>query len=500
MVKFKKCKQTQYNNLKVKDNDTLYFIEDTNVIYKGETLYSNTEFIDKLPEQPLSNHIYITPDGLFHKYDESEWIILNEYKTKLSDDEICNYPVTGEAIKQYINSQLNDSSVQVDAKNVNYDNSKFNYIKSTNVQDVLDEISEITEHIRLSLAKSIGNNDDDTLKDMANELITLKATFATNLREKGLVSASSTDSLKILINRIKEITNMNIIKNTKLNVRRGDTKEIKFNKPVSLDQLCLSLIKYIPGEEGKVFYTCHFDNSDKINFEKNDTIEFSEGTMSQVIKTQNIKCKDISTQLECKNSKVYEAEIDRDLFYKISSIDVDESKDSMSLNITGTNKPTVISGKNNVDLTNVYEISKMDWKTNVGNDNKLLALFTFDDGKTYKSFYNDSLVTVDIKNLQEVSQKGMNQTTVNSLTNLQWEELRQASRILKIVYYFEVNNAEQKCENNDLTMSVDMKGTSEIPNDTEFKYELSEDGTSVIISFLNDGTYTLIWVDQNIEK
>lgn len=508
LVKFKKCTLDSYNKLKKKDTNTLYFIEDKKAICKGENFFcEDVKFVDVLPEKGEPDVLYITSKGDIcqstqeDSLEQGKWKYLNAVETKLDDDRKIEVPVTGEAVKDYIKYKFLHAPIKIDCTNIRYDNSKLKKTEKTDLQEVLNDVITISDNIRKSFAHTIGIDDNQTFTKMSEEFISYKAKFAEILRSKGLVTVSDTQPLIQLINRVNDITNMNVINNTKLNVKPGTVKEIEFSKPINLDQLCLSLIKYIPGDEGEEHYSCHFDNSDSINFKNADSIKFNNGIMKQDVKSLQFKCKDITDQTKVSEGKVYEVEIDKSLFYKISNFEINESEEGeLVLDILGTHKPTMVYSKDNIDLKNVYEITKINWRTNVGNDNKLLAIFSFDGGRTYKSLYNDQLVTVDPKDLNDVSKKGMNQSIINSLTNVQWEKLRQAGDKVMVAYYFEMNNAEEKCENDDIIMNVNMKGTNEIPKDGDYSYKLSEDGKKVIITFNKEGTYTILWADSNIEK
>ena len=63
-VIFKSGNQDAFDNVVTKDKNTLYFIENTSMIYKGDTAVAkSTQFVNTLPEKPITDVLYVTPDG-----------------------------------------------------------------------------------------------------------------------------------------------------------------------------------------------------------------------------------------------------------------------------------------------------------------------------------------------------------------------------------------------------------------------------------------------------
>lgn len=67
-VSFQRCTEAEYKSLTHKDNDTVYFILDTQKIYLGDKLFSSTENSKELPE------VTVAEDGYVLTVVNGEWV------------------------------------------------------------------------------------------------------------------------------------------------------------------------------------------------------------------------------------------------------------------------------------------------------------------------------------------------------------------------------------------------------------------------------------------
>lgn len=106
-----------YNQLETKSEQALYFISDTQEIYRGSVNYTNSIIlVSTLPSTPLISKIYIkTSDNTINIYTGSEWITLGSLNNSISSSVApsgtpTSLPVSGVGIKDYVEGKLNITS------------------------------------------------------------------------------------------------------------------------------------------------------------------------------------------------------------------------------------------------------------------------------------------------------------------------------------------------------------------------------------------------------
>ena len=111
MIKWILTTAEKYAGLSVKDNNALYFLEDTREIYRGELEYTNSvNIVEELPNFAAKGKLYILSDTLEGKvYNGSEWkTVIPSISDVLTDEAVENGVVTGEAIKDYVTKKIAD--------------------------------------------------------------------------------------------------------------------------------------------------------------------------------------------------------------------------------------------------------------------------------------------------------------------------------------------------------------------------------------------------------
>ena len=129
-MKFCEGNFDEFNKLTDKKDNTLYFIKDKNMIYAGNVLHSNVEYVDSLPEKGKPNILYVYLNDLYiwKQYDDSyKW--KNIFKL---EETVTNDLVTGEAIKKYIKNTKAHAPMKINSKNV--------MSKNKTTQEILDNI------------------------------------------------------------------------------------------------------------------------------------------------------------------------------------------------------------------------------------------------------------------------------------------------------------------------------------------------------------------------
>ena len=113
-VKHVLCNSKYYHELEHKEDHYLYFIEDTNEIYKGNDVYSNAvSFVNEFPTIAAVGKFYVDVDTLEARvWDGKEWrTMIPEVLTELTDEE-QNGLVSASAIKAYTIAKIKEIIAQ----------------------------------------------------------------------------------------------------------------------------------------------------------------------------------------------------------------------------------------------------------------------------------------------------------------------------------------------------------------------------------------------------
>lgn len=111
MVRWCLTTSAYYNSLERKEPNFLYFLDDTKEIYRGEIEYTSSVYIvDQLPDLAAKGKLYILSSNLEGKvWDGSQWkTVIPGVSNTLTDDEVFDGTVTGEAIKAYVGKKISD--------------------------------------------------------------------------------------------------------------------------------------------------------------------------------------------------------------------------------------------------------------------------------------------------------------------------------------------------------------------------------------------------------
>ena len=111
MVRWCLTTSAYYNSLERKEPNFLYFLDDTKEIYRGEIEYTSSVYIvDQLPDLAAKGKLYILSSNLEGKiWDGSKWkTVIPGVSSTLTDEEVFNGTVTGEAIKAYVGKKVSD--------------------------------------------------------------------------------------------------------------------------------------------------------------------------------------------------------------------------------------------------------------------------------------------------------------------------------------------------------------------------------------------------------
>lgn len=384
---------------------------------------------------------------------------------------------------------LSDTNVKITDGN--------NHFTATTLNGVLDELFISASNGKNAVVNAIGDSSliTQTLLGISDGLVNKKLDIVNALNTKGIV-ASVNDDLGSYANKINSIVQNSQIKNTKLNKTSGSTYNVVLTNPTTIQNVCTSVLELHAGETGMVQYDCGFNNSDSTNFINVSNISFN-GTMSQ--NNQIIESlMDITSQSSTFiNGTEYTANVDTTQFHTFDMIEGYDSGGIQKLRLSGTYFPVLVQANSDINLNNVKSISGLTWIANCQNSSKLLMLFSTDGGVTWSSYdrLTQTVLNVDISNNLDIENKGMSITDVNNLSQLDRDAIRNGSLKLRFAYYFNKNSMSDLVFNDEIILKVDMNGVDTFS--TNYTVSYNELSHTITYRFTKDGTYTIIYTDNN---
>ena len=110
--------KSAYNNLATKSDQALYFISDTQEIFRGSVNYTSAiVVVSSLPNNPLTTKVYLrTSDNTLNIYTGSAWISFGSLNNTVSSTvessgTATSLAVSGVAVKSYIEDKLEVDSL-----------------------------------------------------------------------------------------------------------------------------------------------------------------------------------------------------------------------------------------------------------------------------------------------------------------------------------------------------------------------------------------------------
>lgn len=113
IVKWISCSKAYYESLPAKDENSLYFLEDTGELYKGKTSYgTGVEFVDEFPstESATINKMYILNSTLEMRiYDGIDWRqIIKKTESVITDKMYSENPASVNAVRDYVIAKISE--------------------------------------------------------------------------------------------------------------------------------------------------------------------------------------------------------------------------------------------------------------------------------------------------------------------------------------------------------------------------------------------------------
>lgn len=123
MIKWIVTNSTAYAGLTQKDNNALYFLQDTQEIYKGATSFTQSVMmVENFPEKGAQGKVYMHTTTLEGKvWTGSAWrTIIEQVATSLADGTVENKAVSGEAIKTYVTQKVTEAVTNKFVEGITY--------------------------------------------------------------------------------------------------------------------------------------------------------------------------------------------------------------------------------------------------------------------------------------------------------------------------------------------------------------------------------------------
>lgn len=474
----------------------------------------NTEVTGNLSQ----NHIDLT--GLVKQSD------LGNYLDKSTYDKDNNHQVDKSDDSDKLGSQL--PTYYTDANNINVDSSAFNKnltVNDNTVQKILNKVDQLTigssggdggsvdlsdyynkEQVQNMLfttsneakeiiLNSINDNNvtvDNTFAEVSNRILDIKQSIVDALNNKGIGSATKSDKLVSYADKISAIIQNSQIKNTKLNKNAGDTYQAILTNPADITDVATSVLEYIAGDSGIVQYDCGFNNADSSQFEDNDTMIY-DGTMHQKLNTID---ENMIQGEQLVEGVTYTCDIDKTQFRKIDKIEDVSTDTARILEITSTYTSTLVLANGDIDLNGVDKIDSITLTAICENKSKLLLIFSIDSGITWHGYdkSTETVTDIDISNNSDIEVKGISIDNINNASADDLKAIRQDSSKIRFGYYFNMEDANDTVNNNEIKITVDMQGTNVFSKNVDIS--LGNDSKTITYTFNKAGTFTVVYCDN----
>jgi len=279
----------------------------------------------------------------------------------------------------------------------------------------------------------------------------------------------------------------NLNKETRLNVTAPDDYIIVLDNSRAIQDLCTSVLEFTPDAD-TIAYTCNFNNGDATSFNYDSDFVTFDGEME----LKDIYTYDMTSQGTLGGGTLYESDIIPVAYFNdINSI----VASTPTLTINAVPLAQVIEASGNIDLTGVERLVSIALtKTTSGNGIVKIAA-SFDNGTTYKSYVDNEWVAVDITDLLDFASKGMTETTLEALTEMELEIARGESITIRFAYYLDRPAYGDNASTDMINLTVHMLGRDDVCDNSKYTLSYVESTKTITYSFTENGTYTMTWID-----
>ena len=169
----------------------------------------------------------------------------------------------------------------------------------------------------------------------------------------------------------------------------------------------------------------------------------------------------------------------------------DTSKTSISVKSDMIPVGQLIQPTDDIDIGRIENFDNITVTANASGAGIVKLIVSVDSGATWYSLIDGVWTIIDISDISKIKANGMNPISFNAVTKEQWAELRGSSEKMRFAYYLEIDNVTDVANTDELSMTVDMRGTwiAAVPV-TEYHYYYLNNH-SITINLLTDGDFKI---------
>lgn len=366
-------------------------------------------------------------------------------------------------------------------------------LKSKNVRDAISELFQLANSLKKGVVSTIGSplQNSDTNDEMLAKIAQIKAVFAANLTEKGVI-AYPYNTLNEMVNKVKKIPNVTIGGKLKrinrLQIKAPYTHKIILNEPLPVEDIAASVLEYIGSDAGVTHYEAQYNMDESDHYDHHKRFVQFDGHMK------------LKENHKYKLTSIEKTETDYELL-ESEAIDLDEYVDFGGLSVgddvllTALPHAQLVKANGDIAIDGVESIDQIEWTNEAKGDGKSLLAISFDGGASYHSFKDGKWMAVNVDSIADFIQNGMNQDEVNELKDEHLNELRGESNNMRFAYLLSRDTFSDAANNDNLKIIATMQGYNVIADTKKYTYDYDQTSRTLTFNFNESGTYTFNYLD-----
>lgn len=425
-------------------------------------------------------------DSTIYIYDGAAWEYVGKFTATTRDFEVnpldINTETTGILLKGNYEKQNALETPIIDPDD--------NFI-SEDVNGALAELFTYANDIISRVANAVGNplNATDAASEMENKLLFLKASLASAITGKGVVTYPYSP-LAEMIDNVKAIPVVQlggILKRTaKLNVTAPYTHNITLSEQLTVNDIATSVLEYVGGDSGIVRYEAEYDNSEFSSFIYDENGVVFDGFM-------RIRDEWDYPLIEIEEVLLYESEeIDFAHYADLESFVVG-SEEVIITGIQSTQE--VVKASSDIFIVSVETMDTIEFTNVVSGAGISKIAMSFDSGTTWQSWSGSAWIVIDVDDKEDFRSKGMDSTVINGLTDDELSIARNDSETIRFAYYLERPTYADVANNDSIKLLVSMLGYNILADTADYTYSYDPVTKTLSFTFGENGTYQINYVD-----
>ncbi|WP_291567018.1 MULTISPECIES: hypothetical protein [unclassified Clostridium] len=410
------------------------------------------------------------PDGVGYKYVSLESSVKLDKETQFIPINIEHYNIDEDSIEVHLNGWLLEKNkyyqvVMLDGKP---------QIKNIDATIKWEKDDDFHFKLGKNVASTIGNIDVSLIPNDSIQEEKLEKSFVDKVKNKvdkiegkDLSSNDFTDTYKEKIDEIiknidngnsgGEATGVGLKQIEQIGVIGSPENPKIISIPINTVDFKVPRVNVLKNELGEqnIIAKNEFSNSD---FKEDENIIFDDKVhlkLEHEFKYNIIEDTEDYTR--------YSIVVDLDNFRMIDNIENIEDGIIKKLELKAIPNDTILTPKNDMDLSHVERIDYFKLKAN-GSNIKIVC--SVDSGKTWKTFKSEKWDNINL-NLEDIKEKGMAIDLFNSINDVFWNDLLTTKKI-RFAYLFSMDDISQIEELEDLSIKYDGQGKWVQAKETDF--------------------------------